>query len=470
MSRNNEQGMALALVLMVIAIISLLSLSVIGMTVHNAKQFDTTESNIQTLDLAEMGFTYYETSFQDFYKRKMEEINVNIQNNMISDFESGELKDVTVYEEIVATKLLEAVNVFHEQLSFSTNNGNADSLLLAKPIGMDSSFQLAFPHIPSNIVCTTCNQVEDTPGEHIEVTLQSTGMTEGTKSRTVRASFSLNIGPITIETDGSGNPNEVGDYGIHIIKPTNLSTCSEDDVREFGRKSCSFEGPVEINNINRVNIEDASIVVSGSLTTNQPLNNGIENSTIFVTGDGSFNSPINGIDASNLYIGGTANFQNLNQGVNGSTLIIEENSYFNAPINGIDHSKFLIGGSATFENINQGINNSLLIIEENATFSANGGTISGMENTTIHVLGNANFNNRKFNKVRNARICVRGQVTELPKDADYVYSPSLGTDETTFNDVCALPESSSGTISEEDISFDWSFDTANVEYEYQIDE
>ena len=60
---KNEKGIALIIVLLMITVFSILGLSVFSFIISNTKQIDKTETEMQAVDLAEMGVIYYKNAF-----------------------------------------------------------------------------------------------------------------------------------------------------------------------------------------------------------------------------------------------------------------------------------------------------------------------------------------------------------------------------------------------------------------------
>ncbi|MBM7570697.1 type IV pilus modification PilV family protein [Aquibacillus albus] len=491
--RNNQKGFALSIVLMMITVFSLLGLAGIGYIINNGQQFKQTENRVQTLDLAEMGFKYFEAEFNNFYNTKMDELKEIIQDDIITNFDQdrfdteGQAAYEDAYEKELTSELITSLaNEFlrGDMETFQIITGTDD---VVAEVEMENeqyhSFRITVENVTVEgiesgaddkfIYWDTYNQIG--PGEKLYLRFTSTGIMEDERERTITATILIDIGRIVInpssggegDPDGGGVPsNDEEDYGIVIQEPSIGETCTADDADSIGSMDCTFSEDVTIeNHYNKADLTNVDIKVDGDLTVHKSLNKGIVGSTIYTTGDGTFNENIKEVTNSDIYIGGTANFKNINNGITDSTMVIKDSSYFNAPLNGIDGSEFFIGGDTTFQNINQGMNDSLFVILGNVTFSADGGTINGMSNTSMYIMGDADFNNRKIQPVENSKVCVSGSVTNLASDADYSYvlSPSLGMSQDDFEEQCSIGEQD---LSEGDIELDWDFDSSEVNYEY----
>lgn len=403
---HNEAGVALVTVLLIVTVLSVLGLSVVGMAINNSKQTRQIETNIQTLDLAEMGYTYYVTSFSDFYERKirsvMQDSIAQIKEDIIKNLESDpSLKEDEDFIEGYRGRLAIELRAALVSNDFAPLSGSG--LVHFKEIDANRSFNIYV------------NEIEAS-ADNLQLNFISEGIFNDFPTREISSTITIPIPSINLDGVGSGAGNLDSNDGAiryedRIPTPEGLPQC-EYNKKTFGTKSCSYRGAVSTGS--SVDIENVTILIGGSGTFNSSINKGINNSTLYIRGSATFNNPINGIQNSQLYVGGAVRFDNINRG--------------------IDDSLIVVMGSATFDR-----------------------KIDAMSTSTIYVKGSATFYG-KINLGNNAKICVGGNVGGIPKSSgDNIFSPTI--DRNAYNANCSGgpgdATSPGGKPSSEDIEIIW---------------
>ncbi|RFU71568.1 hypothetical protein D0469_00195 [Peribacillus saganii] len=401
--KKNEKGITLVSVLLMITVFTIIGMTLLGLIITNTKQVEKTESEIRTLDIAEMGFKYYVTEFNEFYDRKLQTIRKIIQSEIAEDYKNKELKAADVYEKMVADLLIRAIKT--SPLVPSAPG----TIVYNKTVDQERNFTVTIADITNNLKCITCSTTA--PGEKIELTFKSVGTFGNYPKKSITSALTLNIGAIKMSTGGGG-----GAYETIIPRPSSLPLCN---IQTFGSTSCSYKGDVQINH--PLGIKSAAILVDGSIAVSKPINKGIVNSTLYVTKNAAFYSPINGIVKSKIFIGEDAQFKNLNLGIFNSTIVVMGDAAFNE-----------------------------------------GGYINSMIDSAIYINGNADFNKKYINLFgMSTKVCVRGTVSGLPWKRYYkIYSPTIN--QAKFNENCNV----GGDLSPGDAVFDWSFDSSAIDYQY----
>ncbi|WP_163101777.1 hypothetical protein [Peribacillus alkalitolerans] len=419
MSVRDNKGITLVGVLLIIVIISLLGMTLASLIVNNMQQIKKSEKDIQVNDVAEMGIQYQAISFSDFYTLKVHEITTAVKEQIKTDFNTNVLKSNEQYEEMIGSQLLNAIK---QNTLFYSSTPN--KLLLTKNVDVmdERKFDIFFENPGTDLKCVTCGSTE--AGEVIKIAFISKGSSKTySGNKTIKSTLNMKIGALTINPGGGsgggtgGGNTQPPQYETIVTKPVNLPTCT--DTNSFGTKDCAYQGTITINNPQ--DITNVDIIINGSLIAYKPLNKGVENSTLYVTGDTDFYDPINGIHDSNIFIGGDAQFKNINQGINNTTIVIMGRADFNVD-----------------------------------------GNINGMFNSTIYVRGDADFHDKHINSFSsNAKICVGGKVSGVPSNTNYnIYSPTINN--AKFIEKCGR----TGGLDDSGIGIDWDIDTSDITYEY----
>ncbi|MGG3888693.1 pilus assembly PilX N-terminal domain-containing protein [Metabacillus fastidiosus] len=449
---KNENGISLVIVLLITVVFAVLGLAIIGLSLSNMKQINVSETKLQSVELAEMGITYYETALQNIVDKtedEMASISIELPKNESLTDEEYEKLLIEEYKEETVKKL--------------KNNIEA-SLLLEKIEKMNVISKDRFE-------AEAETPFEDPVSSHtLIIKLTSKGFRDYEKSTsTINSEVKISIENLTIPTTTGSNI----DYQVSIVEPKVNNKCT----KAFGSESCRYFESVSINNsIGQLN--KTEIVVEGALSSNANFNGGIQNdSTLYIKGSATFNQSIGSIKKSNIFIGGAAYFRNINDIQNDSVfvirgeanftepfdlnkstifvdgkaafkninnmqndskIIVNGDTKFTGPISSFNKSTIFIGNNAEFKNINGMQNDSKIIVNGNANFTE---PIDNFNKSAIYVNGNANFFNKHINNFhKSAKICVKGQITGIPSNTNYNIFSFL-KDEKSYKQNCSLNDS-----------------------------
>ncbi|MDR7237413.1 hypothetical protein [Neobacillus drentensis] len=394
---RDERGMTLVIVLLVLLVFSVIGLAIVGASVNNIKQVKTTEENVQTVDIAEMGVQHYQnilesffhdqiTIKKDIYKKLLEkefELHGDVSNTFIEDKEdqlANELMNLYTTSSISPVK--QAVN---ETVDNQTNSKYEINNSNLKITSSDVSFDPP---------CLTCNS--SNTKKKIELTYQSFGYKDQDLEKKLTATFSF-----TFYINKAGiqyNPST--DFATIINKPDDVNPCVASDVN--GKASieeyCEYNSLVTLDTPSE--IKNSHLVFNKGLTVNQVMSGSgktdgekgaILNSTLYINGALTLNKQINGINGSKIYINGTTTVPT---------------------------------STTQFEKINPGgIQFSTIVILGKVNFT---GQVKGIHHSNIYIVGTADFAGATFKKIDNedSAICVNGTITNLAdqsKTGKFIY-------------------------------------------------
>ncbi|WP_419956022.1 type II secretion system protein [Neobacillus niacini] len=418
---KNERGMTLVIVLLTITVFSVLGLAVMGASVNNVKQVKKTESDIQTVDAAEMGVQYYNTLLKDFFHQqialKKDEIKTLIQNDYANKIPLTADK-IEEYEKKLGEKLIQAFN--------SSSAFPAFGSVLRKDIDVPTKSYFQIKNLTASPSCPTCNTTLKEPEELIEFSYESYGFTNQNPEKKLTGKFIFTFSIDKAEIKEKLIPVQNHDYTTLIPKPTSVTACEEEEFSTgskgrdvFNNLKCSFDQPVSVDKPSE--IIGSELVFDKGVQFNKQMNKGIENSTLYITG------------------------------LPGTTTL------FNKQINGIHNSKILVNGKAQFETVNQGIHNSTIVVVGDAIFGDGKDKLKDLSHSSIYVLGNADMTDIDFSHFDiTAKICVKGTITGDSSLYSYpVYSESYN--KVKFDENCSLGIIQDGgkTIEISDQFMDW---------------
>ncbi|MBO1514750.1 hypothetical protein [Metabacillus bambusae] len=304
------------IVLLTITIFTILGLLVLGFSLNNTKQIITTEQNVKTVDLAEMGITYYDVVLDNLAQSTITEV----KKIIVEDSRLGKLQAPEQYKEKTIDIFIDKIQEFNSNPSVLTKSFN---------ISKEDKFSIIIKDINKN-------------SDHsLSITLNSEGSSQNNSKKTISSNVNVSLLNFTINpTDSEGDLGNGIDYTISITEPKDLLSCISSNV-EFGTQNCSYtDSIVHLNNPVQ-DFENKLIVINGHLEGNKTFNKGIIDSTLYIKGNGSFEEPISGIHYSKLYVGGNAEFSNINQKIIDSTLVIMGSANFNQPITLDNNAIFL---------------------------------------------------------------------------------------------------------------------------------
>jgi Tfp pilus assembly protein PilX len=492
---NEESGAALIIVLLTMTVFTILGMMMMGLILSNNKQIASSEEEVLKTDLAEMGYLHFYHEFNQAFNEEMMEVKAEITDQIKSDighpstggslsYCENNLMSREQYEQLSTSKIEQRMTSFVEKGEFISQKVFHSSL----------SDERSFVVAVNSLECTSCDE-EVSEGESLKLNFSSRGKYGNRDPKTITATINLAIAPITsVPNDpyelcsalytgtgedngseppgdddggnGSESPDEGADYGITVPEPTDIESCSYEDT-SFNYSNCYYEGDVP-SDIDTNSIIDSQLFVNGSYATDNNLNDGIVNSTLYVTGELQFKGTIHEIQNTEIFVGGSGEFKNINNGINDSTIYITENATFDQPLNGIRNTNIYVGGNATFNNMNQGITGSLIVIGGNADFTDN---INGFSSSVIYIKGSADFYQKNINQFdrETATICVEGPIFRAPKSSSGIYSKTSNPD--LFEQQCPFVSGESDPeekINEFFREFEiiWGLDGSDVEYQY----
>jgi type II secretory pathway pseudopilin PulG len=417
--QKNERGMTLVVVLLTIMVFSVLGLAVVGASMNNVKQVSKTETDIQTVDIAEMGVQYYQSQLSDYFHGLISSKKAEYKQLIEDDFRQNKAitgTSIEAYEQKLAQELIDAYNT-SSLYSQSQNK-------VSHTVDTRTNSYYRIDNLTSVLTCKTCNTTE--PGERLELTYKSFGYTNQPLEKQITATFVFNFNIDKGEIVITSIPAQNYDYQTVIVKPVGIPSCSFDLLLDSGKgngqyefsQNCQFSGKVTVQRPS--SILNSQLIFDNGVVFDQVMNKGITNSTLYITGDTILNKQINGIENSKIFIKGTST------------------------------------GFSKIETINQGLHNSTIVIIGNVIFGEQNDKIKGLSHSTIYVVGSANFTNMDFKDYDNtSKICVKGSVIGTGLPSDLIYSDTL--DKVQFEQKCSLGEIVDGdkTIEVHDQFLDW---------------
>lgn len=306
------------IVLLTITIFTILGLLVLGLSLNNTKQIVNTEQNVKTVDLAEMGITYYDVVLDNLAQSTI----IEVKKIIVEDSRLGKLQTPEQYKAKTIDIFIDKIQAF-----------NSNPLLLTKSfnVSKEDKFSISIKDISKN------------SDQSISILLNSEGSSQNNSKKTISSNVNVSLLDFTINST-AGNIGIGIDYSI--TEPKDLLSCTSSKV-EFGTQNCSYTDSIVHKNHTVQDFEDKQIVINGHLK-GVKFNKGIIDSTLFIKENGSFDGPISGIHNSKIYVGGNADFDIINQKINKSTMVIMGSVDFNGNIIGLSDSIIYIHGNANF--------------------------------------------------------------------------------------------------------------------------
>lgn len=326
--KEKEKGIALIIVLLMITVFTILALSVFSFIISNTKQIDKTETDMQAVDLAEMGVVYYKNAFIK---------NADAVLNTYLSQAIGILKNNNqpITEALVIDTLNNSINLKQHEGEFKPT---VTSLIKLDNPTNNFTFEIkdAVPNY------------NDSTNE-ITILFKSIG-TMNDYSKEIDTSIKLNLTSnlnniIQTYIDKSGvTGNITPKIEMNVTKQlTTFNDCTENLLTDF--KSCTYNH--DINYDPPSTIDSITAVINGSLGMQQG-NKQIINSYIYTTKDASFGNLqfLTGLDHSFIFTGGVATFDQL-QVTNNSKILVLKDADFNKSINLSSDSLICVGGNIT---------------------------------------------------------------------------------------------------------------------------
>ncbi|WP_462412393.1 hypothetical protein [Neobacillus sp. Marseille-QA0830] len=395
-SIKSEKGMTLVLVLLTIVVFSVIGLAVVGSSINNMKQVKKSETVIQTTDIAEMGVQDYQSRLSNFFTEQVNIKKLRYYYIITDDYKAKNTITDEIIKEYRRLLVADILDTFKLQADLYPSSSNGYSEEIPVDDTTNSYYKIKVDKTNPDIVikCTTCEANTNDGKVQLEVQYESFGYYDNNQEKNLKGkfAFSFTIDKSKIEKIITESSEYSGDFTRFIPRPIDLDPCSPiDSGKDFVGLNCQFDQKI---NIDKPVISGATLIFDGGVSFNK-INQGIMNATtLYINGDTTVDSHINGIDDSFIYINGTANLGMVNQGIHDSVIVII--------------------GTAKFKD-----------------------QIKGLTGTTIYVDGTADFSDIDLNKSDSTAVfCVKGEIIppsgKKSKDIPNIYTPS----DTEFTDKC----------------------------------
>ncbi|MBP3038241.1 hypothetical protein J9303_01825 [Bacillaceae bacterium Marseille-Q3522] len=369
---KQEKGHSLLVVLLVVTVFSILFLTIMGASIHHAKQITYTEREGQAVSLAEMGIVFYQTIIENEWKVAKAEIEEQLKADLMHQSFSEE------------ALIKAATDKWEEKLA---------QIPLPEPVIVDSvtksSYEISNP------------KIENT-NNGLAVTYTSTGI-QDTHRLSLDARVRLLIDSVLVETADTPPPeNADPDSPVFddflMTDPGPLAACPPSrnpSELHYNNIDCelTFQNPVTKKlNINNVTMKISENIIfttkieanNAELYLKKDLDTDIEsmnNAKMFIGGDAFFHT-VNNLNNMFLFTGGAATFQTLNS---------------------LNNSKLYLGNGATFYSL-QNVNNAKLYVNGNAVFHED---VGNFNNSDLYINGDMEIN-KNFQLHNNVKACVNG--------------------------------------------------------------
>lgn len=363
MTVENEKGYALIAVLLTITIFILIAFSFMGQAANSMKQNKVLETKSQSVALAEMGVTYYQSAIQNVFQSNYQSIVQQVK----SIRENDKIKRTNdEYTQI-------AINLMKIKLKDELNPANISI------DGNPSTNFLIEYNKDSNV-----NQ----DGKVLKIDFKSIG-TENGKSTAIETVMIIDFSGMMTDsiggTEGTNNNSEKNSKlpsGNDIPDPGNLNSCREGQS-DFKNISCQISGNKQFSQNVGLNFEKSIFKVTGALNFENLNNEDTKSSILYILGSlktGNMNSLVN----TKIHVNGPADF-----------------AHFNG--NGLTDSIIEIGGNAKFDNMKL-LRSTIYVGEYQAEF----GQINGMVDSVIFVNSDAVIKGLDIGS--NSTVCVNGNL------------------------------------------------------------
>ncbi|MEC2076797.1 pilus assembly PilX N-terminal domain-containing protein [Metabacillus fastidiosus] len=441
---KSEKGISLVVVLLITVIFAVLGLAIIGMALSNTKQINRTEENNQAVDLAEMGSDFYRVQLEEgFLKFFLEEVKKNFQTELS---EADKKKQVDKNYVINIDELLKkALSQAYEDINDNENEK------LTIPAGVAN-----YPITPERASFSIKGQPLTDINEKLltlEISFKSVGEIKNKKNtieeQTITTTLTYKIG---IKNEDIGQ--ESIDFKNIIKKPQNLKLCKFEDKKDvFIDSNCEYDEKIIVEK--QKEIEDSNLIFNKGLFFEKQLHQGIEESTLYITGETFFGKHVKGIEDSNIFINGKVTIGDFNDDIEDSTIVVigpvsfQDRNSTNIKLKGIEESSLYIQGDLIFEDKTtiEDFEDSLMHIQGNLNFLKET-IIDDFEDSLIYVKGSANFSNVTFKDTEDSMICVDGEIKSYPKSKgkkDNIKIYSSKTDKDSFAKYCSKSTSGGTT-------------------------
>jgi hypothetical protein len=465
---TSENGYALVLTLLIFTVFMIIGVSVWGIIINNSKQIQNTETDIQSTDLAEMGFVYNYTAISNTYQSLSNNLKTYILDKVNQDMGNSIVRPSDYY-----TK--EAIKELYRQL---TDNLRTTGVLKQTDIVSlqgDNIFTIT-RNLDYNPADYTVDEIKIINNitflldeDHFKITILfnstgSTGNLNTTKSLKLNFDIKINSITVTYPDDSSGPIGGGGDGGtaeppdiqFEVPEPNveGLGSCNKDG-NSFTGPGCVLVG-TEMGG-NNLDIIGTTIFTDGNLSIDKNVSD-ITNSTVYISGEFDAEK-ITNLTGSKLHVDDSAEIKHIDSLTSGSVLEVGGDLTVSGNIGNFNGSIIRVKGDANLGHINQGFhNNSKLFVGGNLTMA---NINSGFNNSLIKVYGDAQFGHINGGST-NSKICVFGTLLGIDSYPSSLKIYTLaGTNAELFKNAC-------GSLADKvkDIEFEWA-PSADVEYQYE---
>ncbi|KGR79651.1 pilus assembly PilX N-terminal domain-containing protein [Ureibacillus manganicus] len=392
---NNDHGMALVMVLLIIVVFTIIGLLLMNLTFSTSKQVTITEENMQAEDIAEMGIIYMEnvliSNAQTVLQPAINKVIANIAVENINKVANGEKEIPYTTDEILS------------RLNISVDN---DGLLKGIPIKHQIGGQ-------SDIHFEIVDVVSAYVNNKIIINFESKGTIDN-NSHSISGTFELELNRVLDRALTPSTPNIPGTGGNSIsdILGININALisnaqPKNTISEPSPPSVRIE-----NQINYTGSIDGNEFINKDLYSNtyiqfKEIYNGLKNTNFYAKyGDMSVSNQLSGgINNTSLYSGTSIEMKKIYDGITNNSILYSKGtiSSDNELSGGISNSKLYSFSDMTFKSFNGGIKeDSLLYSDKNLTIDNifNG----GINNSKLFTKENMTFSNHFNNGIINSTL------------------------------------------------------------------
>jgi hypothetical protein len=419
---KNQEGYALVTVLMVITIFMVLFLSFGAQSFSTVKQNKVVETRSQTVALAEMGVSYYQSMVYNIYLAKRDTVNSAINQYILDNKDNtsiGEAQYKTKAIELMKTAIEEGLAEKHTQV-VSTGTPN-DIFIIELEDGTEAKFQIELLDPDPTVTPTP-----DTVSFHFK----STGLEN---SKEASLSGTLNIG-LTFKPNGnSGGTNtekvlptftEFDPAGTNISEQctnkrelSDLNICDQILITANPGAENNGKIPPSISgNFNHMN--DKAIYSTVPLSIDGKGNgNGIQNVDIISNDSITLGGNLNWVSDLLIRSNGTTKLEGHFRADN-SKIYVKERLLFGGQLELFNTYVYVDGADSTSPTVLMTSNNNKLTID----------------NSTLCVNGNLHAETNTFEIKNNGKLIVKGAITGFAYNKPGVTSNI--SDPNVFKNLC----------------------------------
>ncbi|WP_281216803.1 hypothetical protein [Lysinibacillus capsici] len=414
---NNNKGYALALVLIISILFTVIFFSFLAISSNTTKQHNIVESTFQSQTIAEMGVGYFQSAMTNEIISNQTQIIQNVITQRDQDRKKNIIKQDAYYVALAMStmqnRLQNIANTLNKTVTIHQNNKNSFNI---NPTNEGSFFARE--------------------GERIIIAFTSTGYDEIKNAEikgTITVDFSNMIVPKTNEdTDSSAIPtgNTIADPG------TNLKICPSGKKENLSNESCQIQGSIAYHQNENLILSNTIFRVSGDFKAGNMNNDRLEKSTLYILGS--------------MMTGNLNTTNNLKLHVNGALTV----GNFNG--SGLSNSVIEVGGNASMGVIK--LNKSTIYINDGRSYyDPTIKHINDMQDSIIFINSDTVIGDTQLGN--NAKICVNGHlkignINNNFKKTSNIYAkssnnPAVITNHDEFEAACvggAIPTPSPGSI------------------------